>query len=349
MYNIYVITAVTSIFLAVITLIGTKKNWNTFDANGYLSKVQTNWLRGIGAVAIVLSHYYPAIKITEVGMLWQLSGIGIWGVAIFLLLSGYGAMYSKINKADYLKGYLYKRAVRLYVPFLMLFIIDIALLFILKQQFFWKDLIRAPLLSLHGTLNWYLKVQLGLYIVFYICAKLIKNDNKLIITLFVLCFIYMIIGYITKINNYWYESSYMFPLGMLIAKYKDKIYEKLNKKYAITIIASILIMLIFYAPYYLFGGAIFEILAIFGTIQFTLCVCVKTYGDSKFTALLGTLSLEIYLSHTVLGHVHGYIDYKNSVASFLTYMAFTIILSYAINKLSNLIINKRRTKNAKTH
>lgn len=70
---------------------------------------------------IVLSHYYPILGISEIGSFWMLGCIAFLGVALFLFLSGYGAMYSKIHKPNYLNGYLRKRVYRLYIPFIFVF------------------------------------------------------------------------------------------------------------------------------------------------------------------------------------------------------------------------------------
>lgn len=63
-----------------------------------------------------------------------------------------------------------------------------------------------------------------------------KNKNILLGLMYLLCIIYMIIGYIFKISNYWYESCWMFPLGMTLALNKDKIYDLINKNIIVSLL-----------------------------------------------------------------------------------------------------------------
>ena len=117
-------------------------------------------------------------------------------------------MISLINKPNYLQGYIPKRLSRLYLPFIISFIIYSVVLLINGYKFTLFNILDIFILSLPGVLNWYLKVQLGLYLLFYISAKLMKNKNILLGLMYLLCIIYMIIGYIFKISNYWYENNY---------------------------------------------------------------------------------------------------------------------------------------------
>lgn len=342
MDNIYFITIFSLLFLLVLAIVGIKKNYNTINENNYLCKSQTDWLRGLSIVMIMLSHYYPVLGISYVGSFWQLGCIAFLGVALFLFLSGYGAMYSYEKKTNYLKGYLPKRICRLFIPFIIVYVLDVLFMLITQQDLSWVDFAKIPIMSLPGTLNWYLKVQLALYIVFYLLAKHIKKSNTVIIITFLICFIYMAIGLCIGIQNYWYESSYMFPLGMCFAKYKGKIFSFLNAKYFITIILSIVLLFLFYVPYYFYGGAFCEIIAILGMVQFTLCVCVKTTGSFKFTAWLGSISLELYLVHSAILHsVVGWLDYKENIFTFVLFIVVSIIVSWIVNKISNFKMRRK--------
>ncbi len=338
MDNIYFITIFSLLFLLVLAAIGMKKNYNTITSESFLSVSQTNWLRGMSIIMIMLAHYYSLLGITNIGSLWQLGGIALLGVALFLFLSGYGAMYSKINKSNYLKGYLPKRLFRLFIPFIVVFVLDVIVLFTTGQGLSWTYFAKIPILSLPGTLNWYLKVQLALYIVFYLMAKLIKNSNYLIFSIFMFCFIYMITGHLIGIDCYWYESSYMFPLGMLFAKYKEGIFSFLNSRYIFTAFSSVILLLLLYLPYYLYGGPIFEIIAILGMVQFVICLCVKTQGSFKLTIWIGTISLELYLVHSaVLNSFIVWLNYKENIFSFIIFILGSVLLSYLVNIASKAI------------
>lgn len=319
-----------------------KQLYPSVTVDSFFSKSQTDWLRGIAIILIMYSHYYAVLNLNGKinGILYQLlSGTGMYGVALFLLMSGYATMISKMNKANYLDGYIPKRLLRLYVPFIIVFIIMAILRMVHGEGISLKNILLMPLMSLPDTVNWYLKVQLALYIVFYLTARIIKKDKWVIITVFIICFIYMIIGLCTHIDAHWYESSYMFPLGMLMAKYKNSFYRFLSLHYPIKIIISLILAVLFYVPYYLFGGPIPEIIHILGITQFMVCLCVKMRGTSKIFAFFGQCSLELYLSHGIyLGYIRRYFDLQENVLTYLLFMLSSVLFAYGVKKLSNLLI-----------
>lgn len=339
MTNVFVVFGVSILVLAVLMFFGTRKQFNTINKDTYLSVDQTNWLRGIAIFMVVMSHYYEVLGISKYGAFWQVKCAGFFGVAVFLFLSGYGAIMSKTTKQNYLKGYLPKKALRLYIPFLLAFLVDILLIYVFTKDFSFSYFLGIPIMSLPETLNWYLKVQLGLYVVFYIVSKIFKSDKTIISIVFVLCIIYMIIGTITKIDFCWFESSYLFPLGMFFGKYKNKIYALLDRKFSITITISILFAMFSYVPYYLFGGLFAEMLFILGFLQFLLCICVKTKGTFKLTKLMGILSIDIYLSHIVIiNSIILSLDIDQSVFSYILFLLTSILLAYLLNMLGDIIV-----------
>ena len=123
----------------------------------FFSKPHTDAMRGLAAIFVMYSHYYPYLKLD--GGFSIVYVLGYVGVSIFLFLSGYTSMMSRLNKKEYLKHYWRKRLLRLYVPFLIIYSICIIELLI-KKTFTISSLVTLPLLSLPGHLNWYLKIQL---------------------------------------------------------------------------------------------------------------------------------------------------------------------------------------------
>ena len=255
---------------------------------------------------IMFSHFYLLLGLSYAdGIISLCLNFGYIGVAVFFLLSGYSLMISKINKPNYLKGFIKNRLLRLYVPFLIVYLIDVVIILIMGKEITLNDLLFIPLMSLPGTLNWYLKVQLGLYILFYILAKLIKNNNTLIISTFGVCLVYMIIGFSTGIAAHWYERIFASPLGVLLNSKKDSTFLILSKRYYISLPISIVLFLLFLAPYFLLGGTLLEIFFILGFLQLVVCICAKLAGkvSNMIFTFLGTISLELYLVHMlIIGH-----------------------------------------------
>ncbi len=343
MTNTVIVTLFSLFVLAFIAIGGIASSKLTTEST-FLSISQTNWLRSVAILTIMFSHFLPLVGLTyDDGILSFSLNLGIIGVAIFFLLSGYSLMISKIKKPNYLKGFIKKRLVRLYVPFLIVYILDVIVMLIMGKQIVLKDILFIPLMSLPGVLNWYLKVQLGLYIVFYILARLIKNNNFLITSTFAICIIYMIIGLFTGITAHWYEGVFAFPLGMLIAQNKECVFTFLSRRYIIALIASIVVFGCCFLPYYIFGGTLFEILFIFGFLQFVVCLCAKFAGAprSKIFTYLGVISLELYLVHTVINSnfisiVH--FEKQTTLIGIVVLLCFllgSIVVSVIVKRLSD--------------
>ena len=333
------VVAFSIIALLVLIIVGAKKS----DSDGFLSKDQTNGLRGIAIIMVMCAHYYPYLGISYGQGLVSLSlTTGFLGVAIFLFLSGYGAMISKIIKPDYLKRYLPKRLLRLYVPFLIVFVIDILIILLSTGKLDFSWLLMMPLLSLPNILNWYLKVQLGLYILFYIIASLCKKNKTIIGLSFLFCLVFMVVGYIIKISPFWYESTFAFPFGMLFANYRLAIYNFLNKHFKLCLILSTVVLAFGLLPYYFFGGVLLEIAFIISFLCIVIVICTRIY--IYILRIIGNCSLELYLVHLVvletvvsklnLLQYNWYINIAIMIAFFL----ISIAISYGINRLSNKII-----------
>lgn len=110
----YIVTVCSLALLLFITLGGIVTSKKT-EKDTFFSMNQTNWLRSIAILMIMFSHFYPLLGLTyDDGVFSLCLNFGYIGVAIFFLLSGYSLMISKMNKPNYLKGFLHKRILRLF-------------------------------------------------------------------------------------------------------------------------------------------------------------------------------------------------------------------------------------------
>lgn len=335
--NEIIILGFSLVLLLFLFFKGFVKEYNTIDASTYFSKSQTDWLRGVAIVGIIYSHYLSI----NASWSWQIGFLGIFGVAIFLFLSGYSAMFSFVNKPNYLKKYIPKRLVRLYIPFIIVYIIYSIVLLISGYRFTIWDFVKMPVMSLPRTLNWYLKVQLALYIVFYVIAKFSKKKNNVPLILLPICIIYMIIGMIMGLNFYWYESSFMFPLGMLFALYREKVFNFLNNKYVLKLIISFFVFVLSYLGVFLYGGVLSEIIFVVGFMQFLTMLCVRFKGNSKMSILLGTISIDLYLTHTMVPtFVKLFYSGEINIISYIVTLLIAFFAAFAVSKFSKILSDK---------
>ena len=174
-----------------------------------------------------------------------------------------------------------------------------------------------------------------------------KNNNVIVGTSFAICIIYMIVGYITGITDFWYETVFAFPLGMLIACKKDLLFSVFSRRYCVALPISIIVFIICFMPYYLKGGTILEILFILGFLQLIVCLCVRISGSvsSKLFTFLGALSLELYLVHIVLlktifsGKILSGSSLPVSVLLLVLFIISAILLSIFISLISKRFLS----------
>lgn len=345
-----IITTLFSLGIIVFLIIGGVVSAKSFTTEQtFLSVNQTNWLRSIAILMIMFSHYYPVLGLTySDGIISFCMNFGYMGVAIFFFLSGYSVMISKINKPNYLNGFIKKRLIRLYIPFLIVFVINILILWFTGKEISAEYFIYMPLMSLPNTLNWYLKIQLCLYIVFYVLAKLIRNRNLLIGIVFAVCVVYMCIGYFSGITAFWYETVFAFPLGMFSANHKNTIFRLLSKRYLLTMVISVLVFILCTTPYYFRGGTVFEILFIAGFLQLIICSLVKFGGstNNRLFSGLGIVSLELYFTHgIILTYVISAINISQynlwiNALCLVAFLAVSIVSAICLKKVEDVIIKR---------
>ena len=125
-------------------------------------------LRGMAALEIMIGHIGLA---TGSKILFPNRKAGILFVGIFLALSGYGLMYSKENKKQYMDEFLGKRLCKLLIPAYSVYII-----FVIFQMVQSKNIIylRNIIDMKHFFLNtnWYVWEIILLYCIFYTAYKI---------------------------------------------------------------------------------------------------------------------------------------------------------------------------------
>lgn len=319
------------------------------EKNNILSKDATLSVRGIGMLLIVFAH---AIEGTVNTYTFFIYVSAILGVSACFLVSGYGLYFSFEKKENYLKGFLFQKFFRLLIPYLIFFVISIIYKLITKQVVDISNIVYELLtLQLDGLLLWYLKIQLLFYVFFYISFKFIKNKNISIVLLIVLTVIYYILAWQFNLKSYWYNTCLFFPIGILLARFKEYILPLIRKWYIIVL--SGLVFLSTFIIIYLFGRMNLDFIIdgiymiSFNTFIIGLYMSIS---NSHFLKIFGKYSMEIYLSHLLLLNwdLFGIFDSNNGYTYLLLLIAtllFSVPVFIISNKISLLI--SRRNQYAK--
>jgi len=316
--------------------------------NDYLSMANTQALKGICALLVIFHHL--SLMLPNIKILALFSNIGYLSVSIFFFISGYGLMYGLINKKDYLKGFLSKRLSSVLIPYFIVNLVYIFIRIILKQKLL---LIDFSMSFINGhpfvDFSWYILDILFFYIVFYFLFKYFKIGTAIIFTIVITC---LLVLFLNKINygSWWYESCFVFVVGILWAWKFQTVNNFCKKQYYIKLILT---CCMFYMAFLVFPitskifqseSALVPLLGnVLASILFTLCYLLfsmKLKVQNFVLNWIGKISLELYLIHgIVLSTLRTYIPNNNVLYITLT-IVISLMIATVLHSISNITLKR---------
>ena len=259
---IFNINIVDIIFLiGIICLIIKRKSiFNT--NNDVLDKHNSNKIKGLLAILIIIHHLSIYIKGTILFKVFTIAGV--IAVSAFFFYSGYGLMTSYLKKENYLKDFLNKRIMKIVIPYIIAIIFTI-LVYLLTGQLTPRKIFNSlvegePVVRF----SWYMLAIISLYVVFYLSAKFLKKKKMINIAVFGGTILYcIVINNILGFNNWWVNSCFAFFIGIYWASYKEKYAITLKDKNKIiryAIMLSIILFAIIGIQFFTSGYAIMDII-----------------------------------------------------------------------------------------
>lgn len=267
----------------------------------YFGKYNSLIFKGIAILCVMTCHLMGDFG-NGVTFFTPLGGIG---VAIFLMLSGYGLNESWIyGKGGY---YWRKRILAVVVPYA-----SVQTIFFWLENNFTIDNYFADifLLSPNHPYGWYLNYLFLWYIIFYIVMKLhIKKEKKLALLAIISVTLFFVCGEIRA------EQSLSFFTGILLSEFKsDKIKKYANWKLGILFVVFGCAFLALKQTDLVRMGSplIFKFIQMLIKLPCGLGLClvgmsVASKINLRFLALVGTISYELYL-------IHGYVLSQVSIS-----------------------------------
>ena len=209
----------------------------------YLSNKSTKSLKGLLALLIIFHHISQ--KVTTGENFSNFEYMGRYIVALFFFLSGYGLYFQYSNNANYMKNFLRKRLVRIFIPFYVFIVIYViyraTLGEVINVDFFlsfWKD---------HNNIiynGWFINSIIVLYVIFYI--SFVRNNSKTsFYTLTVLTLVYIFWKVYQDHGDWEYVSMMAFLLGIFWMKNRVSIDKIIEKNYFISLVLFSVLMYIF--------------------------------------------------------------------------------------------------------
>ena len=282
--------------------------------DNYLSHSNTDCLKGICAIMVVLGHVCSRTGLGAVLGLGPIyTAFGYWGVSGFMFVSGYGLVCSLRKNADgwgYLSTFLRNRVFPVYMLMAILVVVYYALKLLLSpnppaigeliQSFFFGSTVIS--------FGWYLQSIVLIYLIFYVAAKVVlKQFNKpfgwpLCMAIGLGLLLYIGLSLFMGLDSTWYETTLCFLAGIAVASYKSQV-DKMLSKEKNTIIVLIVCTTLFVVSFVIgcgpFVQGAFKIACkMMSSVLFCLCwvAFMRLVSlENSVTCFLGKLYLEIYI------------------------------------------------------
>ena len=340
---IFNINIVDIIFLiGIICLIIKRKSiFNT--NNDVLDKHNSNKIKGLLAILIIIHHLSIYIKGTILFKVFTIAGV--IAVSAFFFYSGYGLMTSYLKKENYLKDFLNKRIMKIVIPYIIAIIFTI-LVYLLTGQLTPRKIFNSlvegePVVRF----SWYMLAIISLYVVFYLSAKFLKKKKMINIAVFGGTILYcIVINNILGFNNWWVNSCFAFFIGIYWASYKEKYAITLKDKNKIIRYAIMLSIILFAIIGIQFFTNMNIICIALLFVLFTILEKMRL-NDKVFT-FLGNISFEIYLYHGLVMYLlrnpcfYCRIDYLYVILVIGLSIILAKLMNIANNKIYNFYMNK---------
>lgn len=311
-----------------------------------LSKYRTQ-LMGVAAIGILLCHA-SGNGVELPSLIQYVFGLGNFGVDLFLLLSGFGLFYSlkKLSPTEKITTWYKRRFTRLLVPYIILSvpywiyictlensgIIDFA--YYVSTLVFWFEHRGA----------WFVALIIPLYLLSPLFKRIYSHKYGsafmvgLIGLITILC-LRSVYDSVVLENIVWaLKRVPFFLMGFIAGTFADK---EIKIHYAYVGLLCIGLMICHKLLQY-FGVEIYWILplAVIWLISITINLLSKCQWANRALLLMGTISLESYLSNIYLGDIFRRFDFDSKGIIYLLVIILGISLSIIVNKLSKKIIQK---------
>ncbi len=362
------VLALYPLLIIVLTLYGAKR---INDSDDFLH--QSRMIRAAACMGIILHHLAQISTnygTVNKGLITSFNYLGFLFTSIFFFYSGFGLIFSFLNKPDYLETFLGKRLPYVLIPFWVANLFGVIInniLFPTGQKA--GDLVLDVLgISLYNSFGWFIIEIVILYLLFYFLFKKIKNSDIALILLCIAVVLIILMGFFRGHDpNYdkshwfqgewWYNSTIAFAAGMLYARFKSSLDDFFKKHYKVcTVISAILfaitMQLSVYALWYLgyYHGnsalgrrdaAITLIAQIAACISFDiliLLVSMKVAIGNRALKLISGFSLELFLVHGYLVNWFFKIDDLSEPLIYALVIICSLLCAFLLSKLDSLLI-----------
>ena len=322
--------------IVVICVIGFGRNSQNEVDNHLLSFDNTTIMRGV-AILMVVIHHLSLWFGTNVLTSW-----GGGGVAIFMILSGYGLTMSYQKSG--VKRFWWKRFTGIFIPWLFVILITMQPWTLYNQEWFWKYLFFID----YGP--WYMQYLFVWYILFFVahCSQWSCRIRWYVIGISaLLMFLYW--GPIQQ------EQSLCFPLGMWIGEHYERV-KKIDKRIylrlsAVAAIVAILALGAKQIPNIRSDISSWTFITLQVILKTSMAIAVITavpfiskIKNSRFLLFTGVISYEMYLAHGfIYERLLGFMGGEQTIWFVIIFFPVLYALCYLIYRVDEGIAHSLNT------
>lgn len=358
---------------AVILLWGIRVSGRHEWQEGSLSLEHSKDLLGFFALMIVVHHTIQALiqnRGTNVGIMVIYENMGVCFVGGFFLFSGYGLLKSLYSKKNYFDHFFKKRILKILVPF---YVVNTFFTIVAKHMGMLDSYEVAPCMTgiiMPNDHMWYLVEIVVLYALFYKNFKNPKSEKHAFIRMFIDIILVIAMSFIFGHGpflfqgEWWYNSTILFFIGMLIARFEKPVISFAKKYYvgltglmavAFVVLYKVTVNIINARGYWTEFSNItwaqsnldkLEVLSvqvpmIISFVLLVLLLGLKVKVSNKVLHFLGVISLDLYITHRLCIWVFDWI--KSPAMYMLTILICSLILGsvfHVIIAVANKIVYK---------
>lgn len=344
MLNIILPIALLSLLFCII-IIGIK-----YDAKKTIFSLEENKaIRGIWSIIIILVHVpdYYQNRIQDL-----LGSFAYIGVTMFFMFSSYGLLYSTENKSNYLKLFWKNRFLKLFIPCMIVTIINILLKAILSTKITINDFI----------INKWVLILLLFNVIFYFTHFKSKSNNMMIKSniyknLLIIAIV-SILSIITEVTHFkvlirWQTESFGFVYGIIFYYYNRVLVKKQRDTnnciyyfgsilFFTILSATVGVMYLKYKLVFFVGSYLLKILLGLLIILLIIIVLERFSIGNKISKFLGDISYSTYLCQFVIFQNFNNIKcIDNSHIYILCSCIIIIVFSFLVNTLCKRIYKSK--------
>ena len=338
-----------------------------------LSLSHSKDLLGFFALMIVVHHVIQALiqnRGANVGIMVIYENMGVCFVGGFFFFSGYGLIKSLYSKKDYFEHFFKKRILKILVPF---YVVNTFFTIVAKHMGMLDSYEVAPCMVgiiMPNDHMWYLVEIVVLYLLFYKNFKNRKSEKQAFIRMFVDIVAVIAISFIFGHGpfwfqgEWWYNSTILFFIGMLIARFEAPVISFAKKYYiALTCLMAVAFVVLYkvtvgiintrgywteYSGISWAQSNLDKLEAL--SVQIPMIICfvllvlllgLKVKVSNKALHFLGIISLDLYITHRLCIWVFDFI--KSPGMYLLTVLICSLVLGsifHVIIAIANKIVYK---------